>query len=304
MSSSKSKPTEPTTTSTISRSGHIWQVCDSEDKPYMLMMHRAGHHLWLRDDGAVCIKAIKSPSTNQKGGMLVVHCEGDAAIKLGNDAIIEVAGKTKVEADGDIDIQCYKDINIRAEGNFNINAGKNLTLSADQALALNSKSKIVRSAPKETSLADMTDTTVTGPQEDKIFGERTIAMTDPRGTFSLLSLGHMVTVIKGDHEKVVGGRESEKIIGIPPIPPLPSIPPGAPAKTLIIGASGGAGRVEKIMTGNDICSVVVGNKITNVIAGNNVMTAAAGSATIAAGVNATITATANVTIAGASIFLN
>ena len=302
--SSKGKENEPNTTSTVSRSGHLWQVCDSEDKPYMLMMHRAGHHLWLRDDGTVQIKAIKHPADNENSGRLQVHCEGDAIIKLGNDVNIEVARNATLEVDGSIDVQVYKDINVRCEGNFNLNTGKNLTLTADQALAMNSKSKIVQTAPKATLAASMTDTTVTGPQEDKILGERVIGMTDPRGTFTLMSLGHMVTVVKGDHEKTIGGRESEKIVGIPPVPPLPTIPPGSPAKTTIIGASGGLGRVEKIMTGNDVTTVVVGNKITNVAAGNNIMTAAAGSVTIAAGVNATVTATANVTIAGASIFLN
>ena len=153
-------------------------------------------------------------------------------------------------------------------------------------------------------MTDIKAETITGPQNDIIFGERTIAMTDPRGTFTLMSMGHMVTVVKGDHEKTIGGRESEKILGLPPVPPLPTIPPGGPTKTTIIGASGGLGRVEKIMTGNDVNTVVVGNKITNVVAGNNVMTAGAGSVTIAAGVNATVTATANVTIAGATVFIN
>ena len=86
-------------------------------------------------------------------------------------------------------MQVFKDINVRCEGNFTVNSGKNLTLTADQALALNSKSKIVQTAPKATVAADMTDTTITGPQEDKIFGERVIGMTDPRGTFTLMKLG-------------------------------------------------------------------------------------------------------------------
>ena len=301
--SSKGKPNEVNVTNTVSRSGHLWQVCDAEDKPYMLMMHRSGHHVWLREDGSVQIKAV-TVEDNETGGRLLVHCEGDADIKLGKDAHIEVAQNATLEVDGSIDVQVFKDINVRCEGNFTVNTGKNLTLTADQALAMNSKSKIVQTAPKATVAADMTDTTVTGPQEDKIFGERVIGMTDPRGTFTLRSLGHRGTVVKGDHEKTIGGRESEKILGSPPVPPRPSIPPGGPAKTTIIGASGGLGRVEKIMTGNDVSTVVVGNKITNVAAGNNIMTAAAGSVTIAAGVNATVTATANVTIAGASIFLN
>ena len=58
--SSKGKPNEPNTESKVSRSGHIWQVCDAEDKPYMLMMHRSGHHVWLREDGSVQIKAVVS----------------------------------------------------------------------------------------------------------------------------------------------------------------------------------------------------------------------------------------------------
>lgn len=302
--SSKGKPNELNTETKVTRSGHLWQTCESEDKPYMLMMHRSGHHVWLREDGSVQIKAVVAPAGNETGGRLLVHCEGNAEVKLGKNAHIEVAQDATLEVDGSLDVQVFKDINVRCEGNFTVNSGKNLTLTADQALALNSKSKIVQTAPKATVAADMTDTTVTGPQEDKIFGERVIGMTDPRGTFTLMSLGHMVTVVKGDHEKTIGGRESEKILGVPPVPPLPSIPPGGPAKTTIIGASGGLGRVEKIMTGNDVSTVVVGNKITNVAAGNNIMTAAAGSVTIAAGVNATVTATANVTIAGASIFLN
>lgn len=302
--SSKNKTNKPDTLSQVSRSGHLWQVCDNPDKPYMLMMHKSGHHVWLREDGSVQIKAVKSPSNNQNSGKLIIHCMGDALIKVDQDCHFDVGGKLTFECDSSIDFHAYKDINMRAEGNFNINCGKNFTVSADQAASIASKSKVTQSAPKVTVNTDIQESTVTGPQNDAIFGERTISMIDPRGTFTLLSLGHMITTVKGDHEKVIGGRESEKILGLPPVPPLPTIPPGGPTKLSIIGASGGLGRVEKIMTGNDVSTVVVGNKISNVVAGNSVLTAGAGTITMAAGVNATITATANVTIAGASVFLN
>ena len=107
--SSKGKPNEINVTNTVSRTGHLWQVCDAEDKPYMLLMHREGHHLWLREDGSVQIKAV-STSDNETSGRLLVHCEGDADIKLGKDAHIEVAQNATLEVDGSIDVQVFKDI--------------------------------------------------------------------------------------------------------------------------------------------------------------------------------------------------
>ena len=302
--SDKKETKIPDTQTTVSRSGHVWQVCDAPNKPYIIIAHHAGHHLWLRQDGSIDIKAVKFPANNTNSGKLIVHCEGNAQIKVNEDCIMEVGGNASLRVDGQTDLHTTGDLNLKSDSDVNINAGKNINMNASQAIGLVGASKVAIDSPEASINTDIKKENITGPQYDTIFGERTIAMTDPRGVFTLLSAGHMATIIKGDHEKIVTGRESEKILGVPPVPPLPSIPVGGPVKLSIIGATAGLGRVEKIMTGNDVCTVVAGNKITNVAAGNNVMTAAAGTVTIAAGVNATMTATANVTIAGATVFLN
>ena len=146
--SSKSDPKKKNTKSEVSRSGHIWQVCDNPDKPYQLIQHKDGHHVYLRQDGSVQIKAVKVPADNPNSGKLLVHAYGDALIKVEQDANIEVGGACTLEVDGQLDVHAYKDINMRSEGNINFNAAKNFTVNADQSIILNGKSKVVQNAPK------------------------------------------------------------------------------------------------------------------------------------------------------------
>ena len=301
---SKQKPLDIPAHSNVSRSGHIWQVDDSPEQGHMLLMHRDGHHLWLRADGSVQIKAVKVPADNPNSGKLIIHAWGDALIKVNQDCNLDIGGKLTVMCDDDVDVHSLKDLSLKADGNINLNAGKNINLNAEQAIGMAAKSKVSTATPKTEVSADIQETTVTGPQNDTIMGERTIAMADPRGTFNIMSSGHLTTQVAGDHYKAILGKEMEVIAGNKFGVPLSFTAAQTAAKMSIIGGPSVGGRIEKIVTGNDVSTVVVGNKITNVVAGNSVMTAGAGSVTIAAGVNATLTATTNVTIAGAFVFLN
>ena len=105
-----------------------------------------------------------------------------------------------------------------------------------------------------------------------------------------MSSGHLTTQVAGDHYKETSwAKKMEVIAGNKFGVPLSFTAAQTAAKMSIIGGPSVGGRIEKIVTGNDVSTVVVGNKITNVVAGNSVMTAGAGSVTIAAGVNATVT---------------
>ena len=294
----------PTTQSHVSRSGHLWQVCDKDDNGYMLLMHRDHHQLWLQPDGSGQIVAVKSPANNDAGGRLKVRCWGDMTIKCEQDAHIDVAGSLTAKVDGQMDLHSVGDFNIKSDGNINLDAAKNINLGALQTIGMSSKTAVKTDAPKVEVNTDINKEKVTGPQIDAIEGERTISMTDPRGTFTILSKGHLITTVAGDSQEIIKGRKSLNVAGMIPTPPLPTLAGQTAAYQSLLGASGGTGRIEKIMTGNDVKTVVVGNSITNVTAGNAVMTAAAGSLTLSAGVNATVTATSNVTIAGATVFLN
>jgi|TARA_B100000902_G_scaffold172539_1_gene166676 hypothetical protein len=288
----------------VSRSGHITQECDAEDDAYMLLKHKDGHHIFLDSDGSVQIAAVKVPADNKNGGKLKISVWGDAMVKVRQNADIEVLGDTKLECNGDIDAHAVGDLKLGAEGNIKIQSSKNVEIHANQAIGLGAKAKISIDTPRIEENTDMKKSTVSGPVTDEINGERTLSMTDPRGTFWITSKGHMINTIAGDQLTTIGGRDSYSVGGKIPVPPLPALAGQTAAYQSIIGMMGGTGRSEKVMIGNDVTTVTVGNKITNVAAGNVVNTAGAGTITMAAGVNATITASANVTIAGATVFLN
>ena len=288
----------------ISGGGHLQQECDHKDDSYMILKHKEGHHIFLDADGSVQICAVKVPADNKNAGKMKVSVWGDAMVKIRQNADIEVCGEASVEVDGDINAHTQGDFKIGAEGNVKIVAGQNVEIHAGQAIGLGAKAKLSIDTPRIEENTDMKKSTVSGPVTDEIHGERTLAMTDPRGTFHIKSKGHMIHSIKGDHLTTIGGRSNTKIGGMIPVPPLPAMAGQTAATQSLIGQKGGTGRIEKIMLGNDVKTVTVGNSVINVAAGNSVTTAGAGTITMAAGVNATITASSNVTIAGATVFLN
>tara|TARA_B100000579_G_scaffold190613_1_gene155653 strand:- start:12960 stop:13865 length:906 start_codon:yes stop_codon:yes gene_type:complete len=297
-------PTITDTQTQISGSGHIKQECDHVDDAYMIIKHKEGHHIFLDADGSVQICAVKVPADNKNAGKLKVSVWGDAMVKIRQDADIEVIGEASLKVDGDVNAHTQGDFKIGAAGNVKIVADKNIELQAGQAIGLGAKAKLAIDTPRIEENTDMKKSTVSGPVVDEIHGERTLAMTDPRGTFHIKSKGHLVTNVLGDSYELITGKKNLKVMGNISAPPLPVMAGQKAAYASMIGVAGGTGRDEKIMIGNDVTTVTVGNKVTNVAAGNLVNTAGAGTITMAAGVNATITASSNVTIAGATVFLN
>ena len=279
-------------------------MSDHPEDGYILIQHRAGHHIFLDDDGSIQICAQRVPADNKNGGKLQISVWGDTIVKCRQDADLEVTGETHLMCRSSVDVHSNDDIKLKADGNFRIEAGKNIEIAAQQTVGIQAKSKIVRDTPKDELITDIQKTNVTGPVKDEIMGERTISMTDPRGTFWITSKGHLVNTVLGDRITTIMGRDSYSAGGKIPTPPLPALAGQTAAYQGIIGMTGGTGRIEKVMIGNDVTTVAVGNKVTNVAAGNLVNTAGAGTITMAAGVNATITASSNVTIAGATVFLN
>ena len=288
----------------VSRAGHIKQECDAEDDAYMIIRHKDGHHIFLDSDGSVQIAAVKVPADNKNGGKLKVSVWGDAMVKVRQNADIEVMGDTKLECKGDIDAHAVGDLKLGAEGNILIQSSKNVEIHANQAIGLGAKAKLSIDTPRIEENTDMKKTTVSGPLNDVIDGERTLEMSAAKGTFHITSKGHMIQTVKGDYQLIVGGRSQEKVGGMIPKIPLPAMGGQTQAKSIELGAQGGTGKMEKVVIGNSVETVTVGNKSINVAAGNMVTAVGAGTYTVAAGVNATITGTKNVTIAGATVFLN
>ena len=236
----------------ISGSGHIKQECDHVDDAYMIIKHKEGHHIFLDADGSVQICAVKVPADNKNAGKLKVSVWGDAMVKIRQDADIEVIGEASVKVDGDINAHTQGDFKIGAAGNVKIVADKNIELQAGQAIGLGAKAKLAIDTPRIEENTDMKKSTVSGPVTDEIHGERTLSMTDPRGTFWITSKGHMINTIAGDQLTTVGGRDSYSVGGKIPVPPLPAMAGQTAAYQSIIGMMGGTGRTEKVMIGNDV----------------------------------------------------
>ena len=176
----------------ISGGGHLQQECDHKDDSYMILKHKEGHHIFLDADGSVQICAVKVPADNKNAGKMKVSVWGDAMVKIRQNADIEICGDASVEVDGDINAHSQGDLKLGSEGNVKIVAGQNVEIHAGQAIGLGAKAKLSIDTPRIEENTDMKKSTVSGPVTDEIHGERTLAMTDPRGTFHIkLSLIHI-----------------------------------------------------------------------------------------------------------------
>ena len=288
----------------VSRGGHIDQSSDAPDDAYRLFKHKDGHHVWLQPDGSIQITSVKVPADNKNGGKMKISVWGDAMVLVRQDCDIEVRGDTRLECDGNIEAHSTGDLKLGSEGNIKLMATKNIEIHAQQAIGLGAKAKLSIDTPRIEENTDMKKTNVSGPLNDVIDGERTLEMSAEKGTFHITSKGHMIQTVKGDYQLIVGGRSQEKVGGKIPKVPLPAMGGQKQAKSIEIGAEGGDGKMEKVVIGNSVETVTVGNKTTNVAAGNMTTAVGAGTYTVAAGVNAPITGTKIVTIAGAPVFLN
>lgn len=213
----------------------------------------SGAHFGIGEDGSMEFYSVCSPADNKEAGQFKQFCEGKYILKIGKEMHIIVENKAAFE--NPLSIEVYGNANIKATGgnlnlggdNVSINAGDVCTINAGRTLQLNAGVGGAGGTAKAvTNLINGVDTGVAGGKVeinagdftvkssakknqvnviyDEISSERSLEMKDPRGTFGIISAGHLEVNVNGDMIEKVGGKKLTRISGATMAVPHPDAP--------------------------------------------------------------------------------
>lgn len=204
----------------ISLPGGSFYIDSSPGKENINIRHKSGSFITFESNGDIFIRPAKD---------LKVVSERNIAVKSGT-SIKDNGGSDKcvIQVVGDAHLQVQNDLHVEVWGNKYETVNKNsfLTVKGDYTIVANNINTKASGVHTEDAYEKVNKNTfqtnkigvpskdgVGGQIKDIIFGNRVIEMADPRGTFSLISAGHMEIIVKQTMKQAIGGAYVGSVVG-------------------------------------------------------------------------------------------